>query len=129
MRLISLKTVLNKNLSVRRFLRSAFKSLILALKRMQSQGLFDQKIKYGEECPPKNKLNTRDRGDHLEVVGLKNLAKTNNFQQFLAKTSQHEGPQYLHLSCTVARHHIYSRSKYNIAVVSWYTIQYSKYVK
>ena len=49
---------IKQNLSVRRFLGSAFKSLRLALKRMQSQRLFDQKIKYGEECPPKNKLNT-----------------------------------------------------------------------
>ena len=53
---------IKQNLSVRRFLGSAFKSLRLALKRMQSQRLFDQKIKYGEECPPKNKS--------LQIVGL-----------------------------------------------------------
>lgn len=62
-------------------------------------------------------LNQGPRRPSVKVAGLRNLAKTN--------IKGH--PSAIHHA--FARHHIYNPNKYSIAVLIWYTIQYSKYVK
>ena len=56
----------------------------------------------------------RDRGDHFKVVGLKKLAKT---KKLLV--------QCFAIYLAFARHLIYNLNKYNINVVTCYSIQYS----